>query len=138
MKKTEYHKLVTKVDNFDTTRFVLKTKITEIENKIPNITGLGTNSALPPVENKIPNVSGLVTKTDYNTKVSDIGKKITDHNHDKYITTTEFNKLTTENFKAKLAQVDLVAKTDFDTKLQSLNKKITSNKKKHLLDENEL
>ena len=26
--------------------------------------------------------------------------KITDHNHDKYITTPEFNKLTSENFAA--------------------------------------
>ena len=43
-----------------------------------------------------------------------------------------------ENFKARLAKVDLVAKTDFDTKLQRLNKKITSNKAKHLLVENEL
>ena len=32
---------------------------------------------------------------DYNTRISEIGKKITtDHNHDKYITTQEFNKLT--------------------------------------------
>ena len=38
--------------------------------------------------------------TDYNTKVNEIEKKITDHNHDKYITTLEFNKLTTENFTA--------------------------------------
>ena len=172
VKKTEYDKLVTKVDNIDTTGFVLKTtydtdksdlekkisdadkkipdtidlakktdfnaKITEIENKIPSITGLATNSALTAVENKIPDVSGLVTKTDYNTKISDIEKKITDHNHDKYITTSEFKILTAENFKARLAQTNLVTKTDFDTKLQSLNKKITSNKTKHLLIENEL
>ena len=37
-------------------------KITEIENKIPNITGLATNSALTAVENQIPNVSNLVKK----------------------------------------------------------------------------
>ena len=30
-------------------------------------------------------------KTDYDTKISDIGKEITDHNHNKYITTPEFN-----------------------------------------------
>ena len=69
------------------------------------------------VENKIPNVSNLVTKTDYNTKISEIEKKISDHNHDKYINTPEFNKLTVENFKARLAQADLVTKTNFDTKL---------------------
>ena len=42
-------------------------------------------------------------KTDYNTKINEIEKKITDHNHDKYITTPEFNKLTSENFAARLA-----------------------------------
>ena len=31
--------------------------MTEIEGKIPSITGLATNSALTTVENKIPNVS---------------------------------------------------------------------------------
>ena len=56
----------------------------------------------------------------------------------KYITIPEFNKLTTENFAARLAQANLVTKTDFDNKLSSLNRKITSNKTKHLLVENEL
>ena len=41
LKKTEYNKLVTKVNNIDTSDFVLKTncntKITELENKIPGI-----------------------------------------------------------------------------------------------------
>ena len=43
-------------------------------------------------------------------KISGIEKKVSDHNHHKYITTAEFNKLTTENFKARLAQADLVKK----------------------------
>ena len=77
-------------------------------------------------------------KTDYDTKISDIEKKIADHNHDKYITTQEFNKLTTEDFNARLAQANLITKKDFDAKLQSLSKRITSNKTKHLLVENEL
>ena len=42
-------------------------KFTEIEGKIPSISGLATNSTLIAVENKIP-VSSLVKKTDYNTK----------------------------------------------------------------------
>ena len=61
----------------------LNAKITEIEGKIPSITGLATNSALTAVENKIPDVSGLVTKIDYDAKVSNIEKKVSDHNHDK-------------------------------------------------------
>ena len=40
----------------------LNAKITEIEGKIPSITGLATNSALTAVENKIPDVSSLVKK----------------------------------------------------------------------------
>ena len=43
--------------------------------------------ALTALENKIPNVSSLVKKNDYNTKINEIEKKITDHNHDKYVTT---------------------------------------------------
>ena len=38
--------------------------------------------------------------------------KVNDHNHDKYITIPEFNRLTTENFKARLAQENLITKTD--------------------------
>ena len=41
-----------------------------------------------------------------------IEKKITDHNNDKYITTTEFNKLTSENFATRLKQTKLARKSD--------------------------
>ena len=99
-------------------------KVSKYYEKDCSINGLATNSAFIAVENKIPNVSGLVKKTDYNTKISEIEKKITDHNHDKYITTPEFNKLATENFKARLAQANVVTKTDFDTKLQDISKRI--------------
>ena len=85
----------------------------------------------------IANISSLVKKTDYDTKISETEKKLTDHNHDKYITTPEFNKFTAEIFAARLAQANLVTKTYFD-KLISLNKKINSKKTKHLLIENEL
>ena len=100
-------------------------KITEIKSIISSIAGLATNSALTAVGNKIPDVSSIVTKTEYNTKINEIEKKITDHDQDKYITTLEFNKLTTENFQTRLKQADLVTRTDFDTKLQILAKKIT-------------
>ena len=72
-------------------------------------------------------------------------KKITDHNHDKYITTPEFNKFTAETFAARLKQANLasksdifnfVNKTDFDNKLLNFNKRINSNKTKHVLVEN--
>ena len=79
----------------------------------------------------------IQSKTDYDTKISETEKKVTDHNHDKYNTTREFNKFTAEIFAANLSQVNLVIKKDFDNKLISLNIKINSNKTKHLLVEND-
>ena len=67
------------------------------------------------VENKIPDVRNLVQKTDYDAKILYMGKKVTDYDHNKYIAASEFDKLTTENFAARLAQANLVTKTDFDT-----------------------
>ena len=51
-------------------------KITEIENKIPNISNLATKTSLNTVQNKIPDTSGLIKKTDYNAKVTEIEDKI--------------------------------------------------------------
>ena len=101
----------------------LNAKTTEIEGKIASISGLATNAALTEVENKLPNVSNFVKKKDYDTKTNEIEKKLTDHDHDKYIITAEFNKLSTEVSDARLKQAGLVTKTDFDDKLKSLNQK---------------
>ena len=116
----------------------LNAKVSELESKIPNITGLPTNSGFATNGNKIPVVSSLMKKADYETKILDIEKKVPDHDHDEYITTSEFNNLTAKNFTARLAQANLVTKIDFDDNLTSLNKKNYSNKTKHLLVENEL
>ena len=40
----------------------------KIKRKIPSISGLATNAALPGVENKIPDVSSLVKKNKKNKK----------------------------------------------------------------------
>ena len=76
-------------------------------------------------------------------KNTEIEKKLADHNHDKYITTPEFNTLAADVFNERLIQANLIAKTDFDAKLitktdfdakfSSFNRKITANKSKHLL-----
>ena len=63
---------------------------------IPSISGLPTNAALTTVENKIPGVSSLIKNEIITQKLVKLKKKLTDHNHDKYITTPEFHKLTTE------------------------------------------
>ena len=74
------------------------------------------------VERKIPDASSLVTTTVLNTKISDVESKILDHT--KFITAQEVNKLTSENSAAKLKQADLVHKTNFDNKLRSFDIKL--------------
>ena len=71
-------------------------------------------------------------------KITDTENKLTNHNHDKYIDTSEFNTSATNVFNARLKQANLITKTDFDAILSSLNRKITKNKSKHLLVENKL
>ena len=129
VKKDVCDKLVTKVNNINTSRFVLKTKydtgisklenkipdtsglvknpdydakITDIEGKIPGVINLVTKTALTTVENKIPNVSNWVKKTDFTTILTEIENKLNNHNHDKYITTREFNTLADDIFNARL------------------------------------
>ena len=115
---------------------VKKTKLTELEKKILDISNLATKTALTAVENKIPIVSNLVKKTDCKTKVTEIENKLNNHNYDKYIDTSEFNKLAADVFNARIAQANLITKTDFDAKLSSLNRKITNNQNIYLLKMN--
>ena len=61
VKKTVYDKLVAKVNNIDTSGFVLRTKYDTDKSEL---------------ENKIPDTSGLVKKTDYDAKIADIEGKI--------------------------------------------------------------
>ena len=67
VKKAVYDKLVAKVNNIDTSDFVLKAKYqtdkTELENKIPDVSNLVKKTKLTELENKIPDVSSLATKT---------------------------------------------------------------------------
>ena len=52
----------------------------------------------------------------------EVGNKIP--NHDAYIITQDFNKLTAETKKKRLKQADLVSENDFDNILISFNKKL--------------
>ena len=67
------------------------------------------NTKISEVENKIPDTSSLANTTFLNTKISEVENKILDHA--KYISTQEFNKLATENFATRLKQANLVSKT---------------------------
>ena len=79
LRNTVYDKLVEKVNNIDTSvkNFLKKAKLTELRNKIPDVSSLATKTALTAVENKIPSASNLDKKTDYNTKIAEIEKKKT-------------------------------------------------------------
>ena len=119
---------LSKVNNINTTGFILKTKYetdkldlgkksmtltkkipdasglvkktnynvknTEIEVKIPSITGLAATAALTAVENKIPDVSNLAKKTDYDAKISNIESKC--------FTTAHYNKFASQTLDAKI------------------------------------
>ena len=74
----------------------------------------------------------MVKRTDYNTEINEIEKKLIDHNHDKYITTQEFTKLTKEDFTTRLEQANLVSKNDIanfvkETDFHNKLKDVTSN-----------
>ena len=146
VKKAVHDKLAAKVNHIDTSTFVLKTKyqtektelekkipdvtdpvketkLTELENKIPDVSSLATKTALTAVENKIADVSSLVKKQIMTQKLVSLKKRLTYHNHDKYITTPEFNTLTGDVFSSRLAQANVITKTDFDAKLPSFKRK---------------
>ena len=88
VKKTVYDKLVAKVNNIDTSDFVLKTKYqadkTELEKKIPDLTDFVNEAKLAELENKIPDISNLATEAALTTvenkilSLSNLVKKKTD------------------------------------------------------------
>ena len=66
------------------------------------------------LEINIPDISGLVKKRDYKAKVSDI--------EEKYFTSSDYNKFTTETLDTKLKQANLAANSDLNTASQVANK----------------
>ena len=101
----------------------LKTKVNNLDKRIAHATALihinqynsdkhNLEKKNGDVDKKIPDSGGLVTTTVLNVKVGKVENKTPDSS--KYITSQEFNKLTAENFAARLKQADLVNKTDFD------------------------
>ena len=140
VKKTVYDKLVAKINNIDTSRFVLKTKYdadkTRLEKKIPDTSKLVKKTVYDKLvakvdnintsgfvlktkcdadkrklEKKIPDTSRLVKKSDYNAKVSEIEGKIRSIS----------GLATTSAAENKIPSVtNLVKKTDYDTKISEL------------------
>ena len=110
----------------------LNAQITEVEGKIPSISGLAAISVLTAVEDKISDVSGLVKKTDFNTKVTEIEGKIPS------ISSLATNSALTA-VENKIPDVSsLIKKINLDTELKQISDRVTSNKSRHLQIENKL
>ena len=64
LKKIDYNAKITEIENKipDVSNLATKTALTTVENKIPDITNLATKTVLTTLENKIPDVSSLVKK----------------------------------------------------------------------------
>ena len=111
MLKTNYNTKITELENKipNTSNLVKKTyyntKITALESKIPNINNLQTKTALTTVENKIPDISNLATKT--------------------ALTTVE-NKIPNISY--------LVKKTDYDTKIAEIENKLNNHNHDNYID----
>ena len=112
---TDTYALDDKIDKVDKkipgfTSFVKKTdfdsKVTEVEGKIPNISGLATNSSSTAVENKIPGITSLIRKTDFDAKLKNISDRVTNNKSRIILLDNELKKLKT--------LVDSAAKTKSD------------------------
>ena len=88
----------------------LNAKINEVKNGIPSITKLARTPAFTAKINEVKNKNPNITNLAITTAFTPVENKINDHNE--YITTPEFNKLTTENFATKLAQTNSANKID--------------------------
>ena len=71
----------------------LSAKVNDVKNKIPNTTILANTNVLTALKIKCHIYKNKIT---------------TDHDHGKYITTQEFNKVTVDNFTARLAQAKVI------------------------------
>ena len=136
VKKIEYKKLVTEVDNIDTTNLVKKTKfekdgsdfeekIDKIDKEILDVTSLvkktDVNTKVTEIEGKIPDVSSLVTKsalTVVENKIPDVSS---------LVKKTGFNTKVTE-IEGKIPDVSsLVKKTDYATEIANIKNDYVTN-----------
>ena len=69
--------------------------MTAVENKIPDVSGLATTSALTAVENKIPDITNLITKTDFDTKLKSVSDRVTNNKSKDILLDNELKKLKT-------------------------------------------
>ena len=87
-------------------------KITEVEGKIPNISGLATNSSLTAAENKIPGITSLIKKTDFDAKLKNISDRVTNNKSKDVLLDNELKKLKTLVGSSAKIKFDEVQKED--------------------------
>ena len=93
--------------------------MTDIEGKIPSISGLATKTSLTAVKNKIPNIKSLVKKQIITQKFLKLKRNLLIIIMINVLRHPEFNTLAADVFNARLAQANLITKTDFDAKLSN-------------------
>ena len=78
VKKTDYDTKITEIEDKipDISNLATKTALTTRENEIPDTSNLATKTALTTVENKIPDTSSLVKKANYDAKMTNINNKL--------------------------------------------------------------
>ena len=94
---------------------LLLAQINEVNGEILGTTNLATIAALATVENKIANISDLVIKLDYDAEIRDIKNK--------YFTTTDNNKFSSNIFNGKITRKKLVNETGLNEKTKALSTK---------------
>ena len=142
VKKTVYDRLVAKVNNIDTSDFVLKTNYqkdkTELKKKIPDVIDFVKEANFTELKNKIPDIGYLATKTELTTvenKIPDVSNFV---KNDKYIDTQSLINQLLMFFNASLTQANLITKKNFDTTVSSLVGKIAENETKNMSIEDKL
>ena len=100
------------IDKLETIPFDLSKLSNVIENEVLKKTVYGEFVKKANVIETIDS-SDFIKKADYVTNIDDIKKKIL--NHDKYITTNDFNKFSGAIFDERLKQENLVTNNDLNT-----------------------
>ena len=102
---------------------VYNAQIKNIENKIPNITNLTTNTTpnakINEVKKEIPSITNLAITTDLNVKINEVKNKIPNINN--LATTAALTAI--EN---KIPNVSNVKKTDYNIKTSEIKNKINT------------
>ena len=104
-------------------KVVYNAKIKDIDNKIPNISNLATNTTLNAkineVQNEIPSITNLATSATLNAKINEVKNKIPS------ITNLATNTALTA-VENKIRNVsNLVKKSDYKTNISEIENKIT-------------